>query len=265
VTSAGESGDPGRATAPPGRIRVAASPDAARADVAIEIPPVNVLDAAALGELERAIRAAAPPARLIVLRGLPRAFSAGVSVPEHAPEPDAIERMLGAMRGVLASLVDTPAVTLASVSGACLGGAAEILCACDLALVADDARVGFPEIRLACFPPGAAVLLPVRIGEAAAAEWILCGETRSGREAADAGLASRAVRAEQLEAETERLAGRICVASPRALALALGLLRRGRREALRLRLPEAEDAYRRLAGSEDLARAVKEFGAKRGV
>jgi len=243
-------------------IRVAASPDGARADVRIDIPPVNVLDAAALGELERVVRDCAPPARLIVLRGLPRAFSAGVSVPEHAPEPAAIERMLSAMRGVLEALVASPAVTLASVSGACLGGAAEILCACDLSVVADDARVGFPEIRLACFPPGAAALLPGRIGEAAAAAWILAGETRSGREAAECGLASRAVAPERLEAETERLAERICVASPRALALALELLRRGRREALRARLPEAEDAYRRLAGSEDLAKAVSEFGTK---
>jgi cyclohexa-1,5-dienecarbonyl-CoA hydratase len=244
-------------------IRVAASPDGARADVSIDIPPVNVLDAAALGELERAVRDCAPPARLIVLRGLPRAFSAGVSVPEHVPEPAAIERMLSAMRGVLEALVASPAVTLASVSGACLGGAAEILCACDLSVVADDARVGFPEIRLACFPPGAAALLPGRIGEAAAAEWILAGETRSGREAAECELASRAVAPERLEAETDRLAERILSASPSALSLALTLLRRGRREALRARLPEAENAYRRLAGSAELAKAVSEFEKKK--
>jgi cyclohexa-1,5-dienecarbonyl-CoA hydratase len=265
VTSGSRGGDAGAGGPPSGGIRVAASAGGARADVWIDHPPVNVLDGAALEELARAVRAAAPPARLVVLRGLPRAFSAGVSVAEHAPEPAAIDRMLAAMRGVLEALVDAPAVTLASVSGACLGGAAEILCACDLVLVSDDARVGFPEIRLACFPPGAAALLPARIGEAAAAEWILSGETRSGREAAECGLASRAVSAGLLHDETERLSARILSASPAALALARDLLRRGRREALRSRLPEAEDAYRRLAGSEDLARAVREFGKKGGA
>ncbi|HEX4441837.1 MAG TPA: enoyl-CoA hydratase/isomerase family protein [Thermoanaerobaculia bacterium] len=244
------------------RVRVDSSPDGARADVRVDAPPVNVLDVALLGELERAIRHCAPPARLIVLRGLPRAFSAGVSVVEHVPEPSAIETMLRAMRGVLEALVDAPAVTLASVSGACLGGAAEILCACDLVLVADDARVGFPEIRLACFPPGAAALLPARIGEARAADWILSGEIRSGLDAAEAGLASRAVRPEALEAETERLAARVVATSPTALDRARELLRRARREVLRTRLAEAEDAYRTLAGSEDLARAVREFGRK---
>ncbi len=98
----------------------------------------------------------------------------------HAPEPARIEAMLAAMRAVLAALVETPAVTLASVSGACLGGGAEIVAACDLVLVSEDARIGFPEIRLACFPPGAAVLLPLRLGEARATEWILTGQTYLG-------------------------------------------------------------------------------------
>ena len=74
--------------------------------------------------------------------------------------------MLAAMRGVLEALIESEAVTLAAVSGACLGGGAEIVAACDIVLVAEDARIGFPEIRLACFPPGAAALLPARIGEA---------------------------------------------------------------------------------------------------
>jgi enoyl-CoA hydratase/carnithine racemase len=171
--------------------------------------------------------------------------------------------MLGAMRRVLAALLQTPAVTLASVSGACLGGGAEIVCACDLVLAAEDARIGFPEIRLACFPPGAAALLPLLIGEARAAEWILTGETRSGREAAEAGFAARAVEAGRLASETERLAERLLSASPRALAAARDLVRRRRREALRQDLPAAEDAYRTLAGSPDLGRAVSEFESAR--
>ena len=243
-------------------IRLERSRDLSRADLRIEIPPVNVLNVATLEELAREISAAAP-ARLLVLTGLPRAFSAGVDVAEHAPEPAAIEAMLAAMRRVLAALCETPAVTLAAVSGACLGGAAEIACACDLVLVADDARIGFPEIRLACFPPGAAVLLRLRIGEARAADWILSGETRSGREAAEAGFASRAVEAVRLGTEVERVAARMLETSPAALAAVLPLLRRARRDALAHGLPAAEVAYRTLAGSEDLSRAVREFEAAR--
>lgn len=247
---------------PSGGITLVRSAGGARADVTLAIPPVNVLSAAALEALARTIRAAVP-ARLLVLTGLPRAFCAGVDVADHAPEPALIDRMLAAMRGVLDALTSSPAVTLAAVAGAGLGGGAEIALACDLVLVAEDARIGFPEIRLACFPPGAAALLPARIGDARATEWILSGRVFSGREAAEAGFASRAVPARRLAEETEALAARIMATAPAALSAALGVLRGARREALASRLPPAEEAYRRLAGDADLARAVREFEENR--
>jgi cyclohexa-1,5-dienecarbonyl-CoA hydratase len=232
-----------------------------RADLSIDRPPVNVLDAASLQDLGALVRGVGE--RVLVLSGLPRAFSAGVSVAEHVPDPASIETMLAAMRQALNALVRTPAVTIASVSGACLGGGAELAAACDLVLVADDARVGFPEIRLACFPPGAAALLPLKVGEARAADWILTGRTLSGREAARAGFAARCVSAAELEGETGRLAERLLSAAPAALAAARDLLRAGRRRALAEALPCAEDAYRLLAGDADLARAVEEFGRRK--
>ena len=247
---------------PAGGIALALAAGGARADLRIARPPVNVLDAESLHALARQVRAAGD-ARLLVLTGLAAAFSAGVDVAEHAPEPAAIDTMLAAMRDALEALVESPAVTLAAAAGACLGGGAEILAACDLVLLADDARVGFPEIRLACFPPGAAVLLPGLVGQARAADWILSGRILSGKEAVDAGFAARSVPAARLDEETERLADRILGASPRAIAAARDLLRGRRREALATGLAEAEGAYRGLAGSEDLARAVREFGARR--
>lgn len=232
-----------------------------RADLSIDRPPVNVLDAASLEELGALVRGVGE--RVLVLSGLPRAFSAGVSVAEHVPDPASIETMLAAMRQALNALVRTPAVTIASVSGACLGGGAELAAACDLVLVADDARVGFPEIRLACFPPGAAALLPLKVGEARAADWILTGRTLSGREAARAGFAARCVAAAELEGETGRLAERLLSTAPAALAAARDLLRAERRRALAEALPRAEDAYRLLAGDADLALAVEEFGRRK--
>lgn len=232
-----------------------------RADLVIDLPPVNVLDVAALEELGRLVRGVGE--RVLVLSGLPRAFSAGVSVAEHVPEPAAVETMLAGMRQALTALVKTPAVTIASVSGACLGGGAEIAAACDVVLVTEDARIGFPEIRLACFPPGAAALLPLRVGEARAADWILTGCTVSGREAAQAGFAARSVASADLETETARLADRLSTTGPAALAAARDLLRAERRRALAEALPRAEDAYRLLAGDADLARAVEDFGKRK--
>jgi enoyl-CoA hydratase/carnithine racemase len=126
-------------------------------------------------------------------------------------------------------------------------------------IAAEDARIGFPEILLACFPPGAAALLPERIGSARAADWILTGRTLSGREAAEAGFASRSVGTEALARETDRLADELLSRSPRALEAARGLLRRGRRDALAAVLPRAEEAYRTLEGDATLRSAVRDF------
>ena len=228
----------------------------------IHLPPVNVLAVADLDELTRRVEAASG-ANVLVLSGLPRAFSAGAEVADHVPESRAIERMLAAMGGALAALIETRAVTVAAVSGACLGGGAEIAAACDMVLVAEDARIGFPEIRLGCFPPAAAVLLPLRIGETRAFEWILTGKSYSGTEAAAAGFATRAIPSASLARETNRVAAELLSRDPAAIAGARGLLRRPRREALALGLARAEDAYRKLEGSEGLRKAVEGFKAGR--
>jgi cyclohexa-1,5-dienecarbonyl-CoA hydratase len=239
-------------------LRLERAHDGSLGRLRIHLPPVNVLSTADLEKLAARI-GEARDTRVLVLSGLPRAFSAGVEVAEHEPEPARIERMLSAMRRVLAALVETPAVTVAAVAGACLGGGAEIAAACDIVLAAEDARIGFPEIRLACFPPGAVALLPARMGETRAAEWILTGESFSGRQAFEAGFATRVVSGLLLDRETERFARALLDRGAEALSAARHLLRHARREALRNALPRAEEAYRGLAGNADLARAVREF------
>jgi cyclohexa-1,5-dienecarbonyl-CoA hydratase len=228
------------------------------ARISIDLPPVNVLGVPHVHELAACVEGVAP-ARVLVLSGLARAFSAGVDIADHVPEAGAIDRMLDAMRRLLAALIDSRAVTVASVSGACLGGGAEIVAACDFVLAAEDARIGFPEIRLAAFPPAAPGLLQARVGEVRAADWLLTGRTFSGAEAAAAGFVTRAIPPRLLEPETRRLAADLLARSPAALDAARALLREPRRQALASALPPAEDAYRRLAGNEDLARAVRDF------
>lgn len=228
--------------------------------IRMDRPPVNVLGGDDLRALAASVaQADAAGARVILLAGLPRAFSAGVSIPEHVPEPARIDRMLAAMRAALSSLLETSAVTIAAVSGACLGGGAELVSACDLVFAAEDSRIGFPEIRVACFPPAAVALLPLRVGAARAADWILSGRTVSGREAAEAGFASRALPADQVEREAEKFARELLSRAPAALAAVSRLLRFERRRALDETMARAEEAYRGLAGDEDLARAVRDW------
>lgn len=92
-----------------GEIRLERSGDGRLARLKIERPPVNVLRVSDLEAFAALLRDVVG-ADVLVLSGLPRAFSAGVDVADHMPESAAIERMLAAMRAVLDCLVGVPAV-----------------------------------------------------------------------------------------------------------------------------------------------------------
>jgi cyclohexa-1,5-dienecarbonyl-CoA hydratase len=228
--------------------------------VAIDLvrPPANVIGIELARELREAIeQAAARGAEILLLRGRGPHFCAGVDIADHTPEK--IESMLVSFHGLVNALLDFPGVTVAAVQGACLGGGAEIALVCDLVVAADDAQFGFPEIDLACFPPVAVTLLPALVGAARAADWILTGCRFSGREALARGLVARSVPARDLSSEIDRLVDALQRKSAPARAGALPLLRKSKRAPL----ADAEAAYRRLAGSEDLRQAVARYLAAR--
>ena len=97
-----------------------------------------------------------------MLEGAGKVFSAGVDVGEHMG--DMLGPMLDAFTRAAMSVLDGDVPVLAVVQGAALGGACELIALCDLALVADDARIGVPEISLGVVPPVAAAVFPGLIG-----------------------------------------------------------------------------------------------------
>jgi cyclohexa-1,5-dienecarbonyl-CoA hydratase len=186
--------------------------------VTLKNPPLNIIDLPmmlefqqALGELESRSDIA-----VIVFEGDARAFSAGVDVKAHLP--DQIHEMLTSFHAVIRAIVASRKVTIAAVRGACLGGGAELAAVCDMVYTAHDASWGFPEIKLGCYPPVAAVVLATLIGQKRAAELILTGRQFSGDEASAMGLATRSVAAEELESVVERTLAELRQLSPSALA-----------------------------------------------
>ena len=243
-------------TAPPFRLSVSAG----RGDLAFERPPANVLGIGALRDLTEALRAASG-IRLLVLSGEPH-FCAGVDIADHVP--DRLEDMLAAIHGFLAALLEFPAVTVARLTGACLGGGAEIALAADLRFASEETRIGFPEIGLACFPPAAAILLPPLVGPARAAELFLTGEPLTAARAEAMGLVNRAAGpGASLDAFVDGFAADLLKRSAPAVEAARELLRRPRRELFERHRGAAEEAYRKLAGSPELAQAVEVFLRRR--
>jgi cyclohexa-1,5-dienecarbonyl-CoA hydratase len=182
-------------------------------------PPLNVIDIPMMVELAQALAEVEARSNIsvIVLSGEGKAFSAGVDVAAHTP--DKVETMLAKFHAVVRALVASKKVTLAAVHGHCLGGGAELAMVCDMVYTTASAQWGFPEIKLACYPPVACTALAALVGQKRAAELILTGRTISGVEAAEIGLANRAVADENLSAVVDNTVGELLRLSPAALAL----------------------------------------------
>jgi cyclohexa-1,5-dienecarbonyl-CoA hydratase len=189
------------------------------ARIFLQHPPLNVIDipmmeglAQCLGEIE-----ARPDVSVIVISGEGKAFSAGVDVAAHTP--DKVEEMLMKFHAVIRALVATKKVTIAAVHGHCLGGGAELAMVCDIVYTTESAQWGFPEIKLGCYPPVACTALAALVGQKRAAELILTGRTIDGKEAAEIGLANRAVSENGLAAAVDECVGHLRKLSLAALAL----------------------------------------------
>jgi cyclohexa-1,5-dienecarbonyl-CoA hydratase len=182
--------------------------------------PLNVIDIAMIEELAESLAdvESRPDVSVIVFSGDGKAFSAGVDVAAHTP--DKVDEMLTKFHAVIRALVATRKVTIAAVHGHCLGGGAELAMVCDIVYTTESAQWGFPEIKLGCYPPVACTALAALVGQKRAAELILTGRTIAGGEAAEIGLANRAVSANRLATALEECIGHLRKLSPVALGLA---------------------------------------------
>jgi len=98
-------------------------------------------------------------------------------------------------------------ITIAQVHGYCIGGGLYMSLCCDMTIAAEDAKIGHSEQRLGF--SGAMYVFPIEIaliGQKRARELLLTGKLIDGKEAERIGLVNQAVPADQLEAETRKLA-----------------------------------------------------------
>ena len=194
--------------------------------------------------------------RAIVLAGDARAFAAGADIAEFAgagPQLDAWDRLWAC---------GLP--TVAAVRGLALGGGLELAMACDLLVVAEDARLGQPEINLGVMPgAGGTQRLTRAVGKALASEMVLLGREISGRDAELHGLANRCVPSEQVEPVALGLARRLAQQAPEALRVAKRTLAKAFETGLHAALLEERRAFLALLATDDAREGVAAFLDKR--
>jgi enoyl-CoA hydratase len=110
---------------------------------------------------------------------------------------------------------DMGVATIAEVQGHCLAGGTEVAAACDIVVVAEDAKIGYPPVRTMGTPD--LQVWPYLVGHRQAMKLMLTGDTMSGTEAARLGWATEAVPAWNLEATVLSLASRIAKTEPQIL------------------------------------------------
>ena len=202
--------------------RIQLQQDGPLARITLVHPPLNVIDFQMMDELLGALQQLEQQKEIsvVIFSGgkETRGFSAGVDVAVHTPE--LIQTMLQKFHGLILALTRFSKITIAEVRGACVGGGAELAMVCDMSFTTPDAKWGFPEITLGCYPPVACTALAALVGQKRAAELVFTGRTFSGEDAANWGLANEAHPEGELQQAIQRTVDHLLKLSPAALAVA---------------------------------------------
>jgi enoyl-CoA hydratase/carnithine racemase len=189
---------------------------------------LNPLSVTMLDEIARATRwFDGRRAKVVVIAGAGRAFTAGADLSTFASTPDAstpdastpdnstaddgsgVDTWAAADRGrrMAEALESMEALAIASIQGWCVGGGVVLAAACDLRIAADDARFSIPEVDLGIpLAWGGIPRLVRELGPAVAKELVLTCRPFAAAEALSLGFLNQVVPAAELQAATDELA-----------------------------------------------------------
>ncbi len=160
-----------------------------------------------------------PTVRAAVLTGAGDAFSAGgnLAMLEQLRSVSAEEAkafMLDFYHRFL-SIIDLPMPLIAAVRGPAIGAGLAVAAACDVVIVADDAKLAINFAKLGLYPGmGSTFFLPQRVGAARARELLATGRRFTGKEAVDYGFAQEAVPSDQVLPRAKAMAKEIAASAP---------------------------------------------------
>jgi methylglutaconyl-CoA hydratase len=206
-----------------------------------------------------------PDVRALQLTGAGKVFTAGADLNEMQAQADATEADNIAHAQVLAKLLAAlytfPKPTLARVNGDGFGGALGLIAACDIVVVAEDAKFAFTEVRLGIIPAVISPFVLGKIGESAALRYFQTAEVFGAAKLQQLGLAHEVVPADGLDYACEALLAELLKGAPGAQAEAKKLIREGSNRAGDERPQAAVQLAARLARLRVLPEAREGFAA----
>jgi enoyl-CoA hydratase/carnithine racemase len=165
-----------------------------------------------------------PTARVVILTGAGRAFSAGADLNDRrdAKPLNDIDRLQRAhLGGRSTELIDRlPQVVIGQINGLAVGGAVVFLTACDLRLAAESAWLSIPEVELGMPLTWQAIPRLMReLGPARTKELVMACDRFTAQQAREWGFVNHVYPDEKLNSETRALAAKLLSMDPLSLTL----------------------------------------------
>lgn len=195
--------------------------------------------------------------RVVVIRAEGKVFCSGADLSE-ATSGDVQDGPRGIVE-LQRRIVEFPKPVVTRVLGAVRAGGIGIVAASDIAIAAEDATFALTEVKLALTPAAISLTVLPRMTSRAAALTALGGETFSGAEAATYGLVTKAVPADQLDAELDKVCASLATGHPQGLRETKQLLARDLVARIEAQGDELSALSARLFGSDAAREAMLAF------
>lgn len=164
-----------------------------------------------------------PKQRVIVIKGKGKVFCSGLDL-EEATDLEKAHNSALAVARVLKILYNTPLITIASVQKAAIAGGAGLMSACDFVVATKETKIGYPEVHRGLVAGLVMTFLYRQLGQRAAKELLLLGETITSFQALEIGLINRVVEENKIEEEIEKIIKQLLKGAPMAIKHTKNLL-----------------------------------------
>ena len=205
-----------------------------------------------------------PEVRVIVLTAAgDKAFCAGGDLQPGAGFAFDLSRPNIDYADMLREAQNATLPTIARINGVCMAGGIGLLCMTDLAVAADHALFGLPEVKIGLFPMQVLSLLQRIAPRRTVREWCLGGEPFSAAEAKEGGLLNYVVPTAELDDKTQWLIDRLAGKSPTAIRRGKYAMRALEAMSFDEGIAYTESQIALLAMTEDAKEGLKAFSEKR--
>ena len=236
--------------------------------ITINRPPVNALNVQLQNEIKEVFETLATrdDFGVVILRGgSEKAFIVGADIKmiSELGTKEAYELSEGT-KDILKIIEDFDRVVIAAVNGLALGGGCEVALACDIRVADEGAIFGFPEVGLGLLPgAGGTQRLPRLVGTGKAKELILTGDTVDVSEAKAIGLVERVAPKGKAVPEAKKMAHRILLRGPVAVAYAKKAINGGINNTVEEGFKRESQLFSALFTTQDKKEGIKAFIEKR--